>query len=403
MYDNDGLAAFGGCAFRAHGGGGVQYSGRAWRPNRSCGNGWRLLLSVVVVLCVTQPAYGLPLSDGSDGAFTPTSSLTLDLGVVAPDGIFNFTTVNIPTNVTVRFKPSAANTPVYFLATGSVVINGKIDLSASGVEGGPGGGRGGAGAVDNGAGSVGSGLAPGQGGGPQVPGYVGNAGGGGGMATLGFDPVKTAAEAQARGTVGVLTGPSWGAGGSATGFPLPLTGGSSGGGGGGFYRFIYYGTGAGGGGGGALGISTPASLALGGSLLSNGGDGGVAFANIFGHAGPGGGGSGGAFLLEASAIALSASAVIEARGGAGGGISTQPVAFNPYYWSSGAHGGQGWALFETSALTIDPGAQLSQITVVPEPSSWLMLSVGIATVAWLVRRRRPKSTHGPWGNWPSTL
>lgn len=81
-------------------------------------------------------------STGADGAFNPTRSQTLQL---PESGVFNFTTVNIPTNVTIRFGRNARNTPVTILATGNVTIAGLIDVS--GAQGGiPSGGLGGPGA-----------------------------------------------------------------------------------------------------------------------------------------------------------------------------------------------------------------------------------------------------------------
>ena len=67
-------------------------------------------------------------STGADGAFNPIANTTLTL---PPSGIFNFTTVMIPSGVTVRFTPNAANTPVTLLATGNVSIAGTIDISAA--------------------------------------------------------------------------------------------------------------------------------------------------------------------------------------------------------------------------------------------------------------------------------
>ncbi|MET3930834.1 hypothetical protein ABIE51_002721 [Lysobacter sp. OAE881] len=64
-------------------------------------------------------------STGADGVFNPTVNTEVEL---PPSGILNYTTVNIPTGVTVKFKRNAANTPVYILASGDVTIAGTIDL-----------------------------------------------------------------------------------------------------------------------------------------------------------------------------------------------------------------------------------------------------------------------------------
>lgn len=84
-----------------------------------------------------------------------------------PSGIYQFTSVNIPSGVTVSFTPNAQNTPVVWLVQSNCVINGSIKLDAldaigiTGGKGGPGGFRGG----NGGGGGVlaGDGLGPGGG------------------------------------------------------------------------------------------------------------------------------------------------------------------------------------------------------------------------------------------------
>src|SRR5437773_11728865 len=76
-------------------------------------------------------------STGADGAFNPPADITLAL---PPSGVFNFTTINIPRGVTVRFRRNAANTPVTMLASGDVTIAGTIDVSGSQAGGGNQGG-----------------------------------------------------------------------------------------------------------------------------------------------------------------------------------------------------------------------------------------------------------------------
>ncbi len=122
-------------------------------------------------------------STGADGAFNPTASTTLQL---PPTGVFNFTTVNIPSSVTVTFTRNANNTPVYILATGDVTITGtiKVDgaaaVSGNIAKGGPGGFDGGCGGAPYKLGS--RGLGPGGGGaGTSTCLY----GGGGGFGTAG--------------------------------------------------------------------------------------------------------------------------------------------------------------------------------------------------------------------------
>ena len=69
-------------------------------------------------------------STGGDGSLSPTIDTTY---AIPADGILNYTTVNIPAGVTVRFSQNAAKTPVYILVQGDAVIDGTIDMS--GVDG----------------------------------------------------------------------------------------------------------------------------------------------------------------------------------------------------------------------------------------------------------------------------
>jgi hypothetical protein len=81
-------------------------------------------------------------------------SVVIDMNT-RPDGIWHYTTIDIPAGTTVSFKSNAANTPVIWLATGPVYISGEINLDGApgaatvdpGNEapGGPGGGAGGLG------------------------------------------------------------------------------------------------------------------------------------------------------------------------------------------------------------------------------------------------------------------
>ena len=79
------------------------------------------------------------VSDGSDGAFSGGGTLALDA-----DGVFNFTTIHVTSGLS--FLRNAANTPVVLAATGDVLIDATISVSAGNFNGvgGPGGGDGGA-------------------------------------------------------------------------------------------------------------------------------------------------------------------------------------------------------------------------------------------------------------------
>jgi hypothetical protein len=251
-------------------------------------------------------------STGADGPFNPTTSTTLTL---PPSGVFNFTTINIPSGVTVTFTRNAANTPVILLATGNVTINGTIDVNAQPAaafgrpgRGGPGGFDGGAGADGVTTGGGGAGLGAGGGAGGST---AGSGGGGGGF-----------------GTAGTSGSGSGGVAGAAYGSPAlrPILGGS--GGGGGATVAASASGGGGGGGGGAILIASSTSIAVNsGSTIradgTNGGDSCGQSANC----GAGGGGSGGAIRLIAPTI--SGNGQLLARGGTYG---------YPYNAGTGASG-----------------------------------------------------------------
>lgn len=318
--------------------------------------------SLASLVISVNAAAALVVSDGSDGAWAGGGQLALDA-----DGIFHFTTITVSAGQTLSFGLNGGNTPVVLAATGDVVIDGTINVSGHTYTPGPGGGYGGeTGAT---AGTAGQGDAPGGGGG------YGGAGGGGGNATPGL--VATS-----------RTYGDKGAAGGAIGF-AGLRGGSGGGGGGGstFFGVPMAGADGGGGGGGIL-ISTPGTITINGTILANGGHGGYAFANVFAHGGPGGGGSGGNILLEGGQIALGSSAVLSAIGGAGGGLSTEPVAFDPYFYSSGANGGLGYVQFMTNDLDISPDTVVSA-AVVPLPGALVLAAPAVLGLfTWGRRARR---------------
>lgn len=271
----------------------------------------RVMASMVLAISGTALAFNSG-STGADGAFSPTVNTQVQL---PENGIFNFTTVNIPSGVTVTFKRNTANTPVVILATGNVTITGTIDVSGassthvgaagdgnlgddgvpgSGGPGGQDGGRGGpAGAAATSRG--GNGLGPGGGSGGALIGTDTNCGGtnatGGGGGGFGAGGANAGAFASGNTT--------FSRGGAAYGSSqlLPLIGGSGGGGGGGNSGF---GGSGGGGGGGAILIASSGTINVTGSILANGGASGTASGAASG--GTGGGGSGGAIRLLATTI-----------------------------------------------------------------------------------------------------
>jgi len=141
----------------------------------------KVFVGLAVLLLVTPAAVTTAEtfhsgSTGADGAFAPSASVQL---TIPPDGVFNFTTINVPAGVTVSFATRAGvrQPPITWLATGNVVVAGRIDVSGGiGGAGGAGtqlfsnGGVAGPGGFDGGAGSNGidgvtgaAGLGPGGG------------------------------------------------------------------------------------------------------------------------------------------------------------------------------------------------------------------------------------------------
>src|ERR1039458_8525098 len=90
-----------------------------------------------IIFCVTVLVAWLPAggraqvnsgSDGHDGAFNPTTTTNTVIDMADhPDGIYHYTSINIPTYVTVTFIPNAANTPVVWLVQSNCIISGKIN------------------------------------------------------------------------------------------------------------------------------------------------------------------------------------------------------------------------------------------------------------------------------------
>lgn len=179
-------------------------------------------------------------SDGHDGAFNPMENVTIDM-TDHPDGIYHYSSVNIPSGVTVTFKPNTKKTPVVWLVQGTCTIAGGACISVVGTErefGGPGGFDGG---------NVGGdGQGPGGGKGSTSDSIrPGNAS----HATIGGKIIWQHEPGEVYGT----------------GFCLPLIGGSGGGGG---LR-----AGSGGGGGGAFLLVANDSIVMNGTINANGGDG----------------------------------------------------------------------------------------------------------------------------------
>lgn len=286
-----------------------------------------IVLAAFAVLAVNQASAFNSGSTGADGALTPNVSTTISLPA---SGVLNYTEINIPSGVTVRFQRNALNTPVTLLVSGNATIAGTLDLSGeraadsngagsgnvaddglpgAGGPGGFGGGRGGLADPSTAAGS------------PRI-GQAGIGPGGGRPTTTSLNNNTSCyGSSGSFGTAGGSVGAGCGSLAAATyGNPdlLPMVGGSGGSGGNGLAST---GGSGGGGGGGALLLAVSGTLNVTGSILANGGHGGdIGHAhNMAGGGTVGGGGSGGAIRLVATT--LSGNGPISAAGARTGNTS----------------------------------------------------------------------------------
>lgn len=248
-------------------------------------------------------------STGADGAFSPTQSPTvIDLatdGTYDPDRwavVFNFTTIDVPSNVVILFRNHPSGAPVVWLAQGDVTIAGQINLDGSGSTGqtwapaqpGPGGFEGGVRGTGI-RGSASGGFGPGG-----APVVYGNrfCGAGGGYATYG--------NSSSCGGQGLPGGLPYG-----SQSIVPLIGGSGG-------SASWQDAGGGGAGGGAILIaagtsSNAATINITGFITARGGAGG-----------DGGSGSGGSIRLSADRVTGQASNLLATGGGGGSSITGAP-------------------------------------------------------------------------------
>ncbi len=261
-----------------------------------------LALLILSLICAPVPLRAQcsfnSSSTGADGAFAPVASQTIPL---PESGVFNFTTVNIPSGVTIKFSRNSRNTPVTILASGNVTILGTIDVSGSsgsqsifGAGANSGVGGGGPGGFDGGRGGFSFSpffsSTPGDG-----PGG-GGAGSGGGFGGPGIS---------LSGNGGVVYG---------TRTLVPLIGGSGGGGSNGQNGLNGNG---GGGGGGAVLVASSGNITFGpgtsqrGTIIATGGNG----------SGGGGYGAGAGGAIRLIANTITAMAQFDVNGGNGNGLN----------------------------------------------------------------------------------
>ncbi len=242
---------------------------------------WIGILAIVCWTMGSGTASGQTFSSGStgaDGAYAPSCAPTpcTVTKTLPPSGVYNYTTVTIPSGVTVRYTRNAANTPVTLLAAGDVTIMGTISVNGdNGLNGSttsqvvnP-GGLGGPGGFNGGNGNV-----------ATVPGNAGGQGPGGGSVIIASGSMTLATYGAPSTFVSLL--PLFGGSG---GFGAPNFGGGTGGV-----------SASGGGGGGAIVIASSSKISVSGFITANGGAGGNPTASCAG------GGSGGAIRLVAPEV-----------------------------------------------------------------------------------------------------
>jgi hypothetical protein len=271
----------------------------------------RILQAMAVLLaCLGAHAQVNSGSNGSDGAFNPTTNIVINMAD-HPTGIYQYTSVNISNGVTVTFIPNTNNSPVMWLVQSNCTITGTVSVkppdttdSVVGVNGGPGGWRGGNGSLSQGS-FPGSGFGPGGG---KVWTSADWNGGNGSYATLGNRNTSQQTTNQQGYTDYMnpqhLPGDIYG-----NNFEMPLLGGSGGSGGP---------NNGGGGGGGAIliAVSGTLNIASPGGINAGGGNAYYTYRDNNGNwwqVGNGGAGSGGAIRLIAST--LTGNGILDARGG----------------------------------------------------------------------------------------
>jgi hypothetical protein len=338
----------------------------------------------LMVSASALPAQFVSGSTGADGALDIQSNTVLP---VQEDGVHNYTTINVAGGVTLSFSPNTDNTPVIFLATGDVTIDGTINLDGQsltsdsfvgGVPGnesqpGPGGYPGGLGGIPelvggSGIGSPGGGPGGGAAGSPSVMnGGTIRAGNGGSHVTaggVGNGNTNPAAPTYGDARLLTLTGGSGGAGGNITASTMPPLHGPRGGAGGG-----------------ALTIASSTSITVNGSITANGGHGNFGRGGGNGNWQGSGGGGGGAIRLVANTIG--GTGMLRALGGSaagGGGLGRIRLEGVDINGPLPANSNPGAGVSRPSVIVLDPGT-LPTIEIVSIGGEDVTIPVSHATDA----------------------
>lgn len=311
-------------------------------------------------------------STGADGDLSPSAPVEIQ---VPESGVLNYSSINIPAGVTVRFRRNATNTPVTLLVSGNATIAGTIDVS----------GKAGAPTAGAGDGNVADDGLPGEGGPGGFPGGAGGrpdtstgasslrqaqagVGPGGGRAYTNLTQLWCNGSGGSFGSAGgngCSSAPST----YGTADLLPLIGGSGGAGGTGSSNTP---GGGGGGGGGALLLAVTGRLNITGAIRADGGAGADVAHNYNTEGVPGAGGSGGAIRLIATI--LEGNGALSIAGGRSGRWPNQ---------DPGSGGGAGRLRIEAETCT-RPGCPANQpgaIFVAGLPALRIASVAGIAAPA----------------------
>ena len=88
----------------------------------------KILFGIAILGLITQVSpVQAQYDSGSTGADGPLDVATNTTIPLPPDGLFNYTTVNVQGGATLSFTANALNTPVKILASGDVTIDGTIN------------------------------------------------------------------------------------------------------------------------------------------------------------------------------------------------------------------------------------------------------------------------------------
>ncbi len=271
----------------------------------------RLITSLILLSGGTAIAFESG-STGADGALAPTAPITVQL---PESGVLNYTSINIPAGVEVKFARNARNTPITLLVQGEAIIAGTINLNGANAPGSAGAGDGNV--ADDGLPGAGApgGFSGGRAGtNSNAIAQAGVGPGGGFPYTITNSREYSVGSGGSFATKGVTYNSTTQSDSYGSADLLPLIGGS--GGSGGTSTATQLG-GGGGGGGGAILVAATQRISVTGSILARGGNGG-SVGNVYpGLPVAGGGGSGGAIRLVSTRI--EGNGALTVTGGTSGG------------------------------------------------------------------------------------